>query len=126
MQDFLIISSELQARNVQVPSAAINIRSTEVKSLLQSLLSIVVNLNKLPAQDLVQLQQGADQELADKKKEIRDGYVQSYNAAKKLQVEPEELWKIKEQLGEEKEWDIATFKKIQVELQRKGANEITS
>ena len=38
---------------VQVPPAAIDTRSIEVKSMLQSLLSIVVNLNKLPAQVLV-------------------------------------------------------------------------
>ena len=51
--------------------------------------------------------------------------MQSQNAAKKLQEEAEELWKIKEQLGEEKEWDIAAFKQMQVELQRKGTNEIS-
>ena len=117
MQDFLTISTELQDRNVQVPSAAIDMRSTEVKSLLQSLLSIVVNLNKLPSQVLVQLQQGVDQELADRKKELSDGYVQSQNTTKKLQEEAEELLKIKEHMGEEKERDISTFKQMQVELQ---------
>ena len=125
MQDFLIISTEPWARNIQFPSAAIDTRSTEVKSLLQSLLSIVVNINKLPTQVLVQLQQGADQELVDKKNELSDGYVQSQNATKKLQEEAKELWKIKEQLGEEKEWDIAAFKQMQVELQQKGTNEIS-
>ena len=125
MQDFLIISSEPQVRNLQVPSAAIDMRSTEVKSLLQSLLSIVVNINKLPTQVLVQLQQGAYQALVDKKNELSDGYVQSQNTTKKLQEEAKELWKIKEQLGEEKEWDIAAFKQMQVELQRKGTNEIS-
>ena len=56
MQDFPMISTESRARNVQVPPTAIDAGSTEVNSLLQPLPSIAVNLNKLPAQFLVQLQ----------------------------------------------------------------------
>ena len=112
MQDFLTISTELQDRNVQVPSATINTRSIEVNSLLQSLLSIAINIKKLPTQFLVQLQQGVDQELTDRKKDVSDGYVQSQDATNKLQEESEELWKIKEKLAEEKEQEIAAFKQM--------------
>ena len=58
-------------------------------------------------------------------KELSDGYVQSQDATKKLQEEAKELWKIKEQLAEEKEQEIAAFKQMQAELQQKGTNEIT-
>ena len=55
MQEFLVISTEPWARNVQVPSIAINAGSKKVNSLLQPLPSITVNLNKLPTQVLAQL-----------------------------------------------------------------------
>ena len=53
------------------------------------------------------------------KKELSDGYVQSQDATKKLQEEA------KENIEEEKEWEISTSKQMQAELQWKDANEIT-
>ena len=67
----------------------------------------------LPTQVLVQLHQGVGQEFVDRKKELSDGYMQTHDNAKKLQEEAEEMRKIKEQLAEEKEQDIAAFKEMQ-------------
>ena len=91
MQEVSSISFEPQARNVQVPSTTIDAGSEEVNLLLQPFQRISLDLNKLPAQALVELQHVANQELVDRKKELSDGYVQSQSIVEKLQKEAEEL-----------------------------------
>ena len=59
----------------EVPFGLITAGSEEVNSLLQPLLNIVFNLKKLPTRVLVQLQQVMSQELADRKKQLSDGYM---------------------------------------------------
>ena len=78
-------------RNAQVSPTAINAGSTEVNSLLQPLPSIAFDLNKLPTQVLMQLQQGVFQELDDKQKDLSEGYVQSQDVGEKLQEEADVL-----------------------------------
>ena len=55
MQEFPSINTKPQARNIQVPPTAINTGSEEVNLLLWSLQSIALDLNKLPAQVLMEL-----------------------------------------------------------------------
>ena len=62
MQEFPSINTKLRARNIQVPPIAINARSEEVNLLLQPIQSISLDLNKLLAQSLVELQDVITQE----------------------------------------------------------------
>ena len=111
MQEFPVISTDPRDRNIQLPLTTIDVSSEEVNSLLHPLLSIALDLNKLPTQVLVQLQQVAGQELADRHKELSNGYVQSQDKTNKLQEEVDELWQVKGQLMEEKAQDISTLKR---------------
>ena len=77
MQEVSSISTEPWTRNVQAPPIAIDVGSEEVNQLLWPIQSIALDLNKFPAQVLVELQYVASQELADKQKDINDQYLHS-------------------------------------------------
>ena len=60
---------------MQVLLTAIDAGSEEVNMLLQLPQIISLDINKLPTQALVELQHVSTQELADRKKDLTDGYV---------------------------------------------------
>ena len=55
VQELSSISTEPQSRNVQVPLTTIDAISEDVNSSLQQLQGVVVDINKLPAQTIVQI-----------------------------------------------------------------------
>ena len=76
MQEVPLISTEPWSRSVQVPLTGIDVGNEEVNQLLQLIQSIALDLNKLPAQVLVELQHVSTQELENRQKELTDGYMQ--------------------------------------------------
>ena len=50
------ISTKTQARNIQVSPTMIDVENEEVKQLLWLIQSVALDMNKLPAQVLVELQ----------------------------------------------------------------------
>ena len=66
MQEFVSISTELQDRNVQFPPTSIDTGIEEVNLLLRPLQSMALDLNKSPAQVLLELHHVATQELEDR------------------------------------------------------------
>ena len=70
--------------------------------LLQPIQIIALDLNKLPSQELMELQHVVAQELVEMHKELTDGYVQSQSATEKLQIEAKELHQVRVQQVEEK------------------------
>ena len=56
MEEFPSISTDPQAINVQVPPTAIDVGSEEVNLLLWPIQSIALDINKIPAQVLMELQ----------------------------------------------------------------------
>ena len=66
MQEVPSISTEPWDRNVQVPLTAIDMGSEEMNLLLRPLQSIALDINKLPAQVLVELQHVVAHKLVDR------------------------------------------------------------
>ena len=65
MQDILSIGTEPWARNMQVPPTMIDVGNEEVHQLLRTIQSVALDLNKLSATALVELQHVSALELAD-------------------------------------------------------------
>ena len=71
---------------------------------------MTLDLNKLSATTLVELQHGAALELVARQKDLVEGYVQSRNTTQKVQKEAEELHQVRMQLTEEKLREINQLK----------------
>ena len=69
----------------------IDAKNEEVHQLLRPIQSVDLDLNKLFAMDLVELQHVATLELVECHKELTEGYVQSGIIAEKLQKHANEL-----------------------------------
>ena len=85
MQDISSISTDPQARNVQVPLTTIDAWNEEVHQLLRPIQSVALDLNKLSTMELVELQHVSAMEFVEQKRELIEGYVQSHSIAEKLQ-----------------------------------------
>ena len=66
MQDISSITTETQDRNMQVPPTMINIGNEEVHQLLWQVHNVALDMNKLSAMTLVELQHVVTLELADR------------------------------------------------------------
>ena len=110
---------------MQFPLTTIDARNEEVHQLLRLTQSVALNLNKLSAMALVELQHVASLELVKWQKELTEGYVQSQSIADKLQKQENELHQVLVQLTEEKVQEIDALKVTQAEMQGKAAEEIT-
>ena len=75
MQEISLINTEPRARNMQVPPTVIDAENEEVHQLLQPILSVALDLNKLSTMALEELQHVTTLELAKWQKELIEGYV---------------------------------------------------
>ena len=125
LQDFTSISTESRARNVRVLPTTIDAGREDVKSSLQQLQSVALDINKLSAQMLVHMQQVTKQDLVDRQKELNNQYLWSQTEEEAMKKELEELRRVKEQLKANKLQDIATLKTMHEDLKKNTAVEIT-
>ena len=80
---------------MQFAPTGIDVENEEAHQLLRPIQSVALDLNKLFAMALVDLQHVATLELEDRQKELTEGCVQSERKTEKLQKEAEELHQVR-------------------------------